>query len=347
MISIDLARARAELDRGIELGWHVGAQLYVSLRGETIADFAVGEARPGVEMTPTTLVEWGSATKPVTCAAAALLWQRGRFDLDDPVCRHIPEFAANGKAAVTVRHLLTHTGGLTDPVQDVMPWGEAVAAVCHAPLLEGWVPGTRCAYNSVAMWAVAELVARLSGQPFARFVRAEIFEPLGLFDSWIGMPVDVYRAYAEAKRVAAVPGVADSGTEAWVTWGRPTGGGHGPIGQLGRFYAALLERRLLSPPVIEAMTTRHLCGVYDERLRATVDRGLGFMLGSSYPGHSYGPHASRRAFGHGGRNWCEAFADPEYGLAAAVYWNGRVDGDTHTERQPALLAALYRDLGLA
>ena len=64
-------------------------------------------------------------------------------------------------------------------------------------------------------------------------------------------------------------------------------------------------------------------------------------------GHTHGPHASRRAFGHGGRNWCVAFADPAYGLAAAVYWNGRGAGPTHAERQPALLGALYRDLGLA
>ena len=344
MAATDLPGARAELERGMARGWHTGAQLYASLHGETVADFAIGEARPGVAMTPSALVEWASATKAVTCSAAAMLWQRGLFDLDDPVCRHIPEFAAAGKDAVTIRHLLTHTGGLSDPVDDVMPFDEAVAAVCRAPLVEGWVPGARCAYNSVAMWIVAALVARFSGQPFARFVRAEIFEPLGLRDCWIGMPAEVFHSYGD--RIAAIPGVPESGTEAWVTWGRPTGGGHGPIGDLGRFYAALIDHRLLSPPVVEAITTRHLCGVYDERLRAVVDRGLGFMLGSSYPGHTYGPHASHRAFGHGGRNWCVAFADPAYGLAAAVYWNGRGDGATHAERQPALLAALYKDLDL-
>jgi CubicO group peptidase (beta-lactamase class C family) len=345
MTTSQAASARHELERGIARGWHTGAQLYVWMDGRTQVDVAVGEARPGVPMTPASIVEWASATKPVTCAAAALLWQRGLLDLDDPVCRHLPEFAANGKEAVTIRHLFTHTGGLSDPVKSVMAWDEAVAAVCRAPLLDGWVPGTRTAYNSVAMWAVAALVVRLSGRPFAEFVRAEIFEPLGLRDSWIGMPVAAYRAYGE--RVAAVPGHPETGTEAWVTWGRPTGGGHGPIGELGRFYAALLERRLLSPPVIEAMTTRHQCGVHDELFRATVDRGLGFMLGSSYPGHGFGPHASRRTFGHGGRNWCQALADPEHRLAAAVYWNGRPDDAAHAERQSALLGALYEDLGLA
>jgi CubicO group peptidase (beta-lactamase class C family) len=127
-----------------------------------------------------------------------------------------------------------------------------------------------------------------------------------------------------------------------VTWGRPTGGGHGPIGELARFYAALLDQRLLSAPVVEAMTTRQLCGVYDERLDAVVDRGLGFMLASSYAGHSYGPHASRRAFGHGGRNWCVAFADPAHGLATGVYWNGRADGATRRAPAGAAGRALRR-----
>jgi CubicO group peptidase (beta-lactamase class C family) len=148
---ISFAYTRNEIERGMALGWHTGAQIYASICGKVVADFAMGEARPGVPMTPSTIVEWASATKAVTCSAAALLWQRGLFDLDDPVCRHIPEFATAGKEGVTVRHLLTHTGGLSDPVDDSMPFAEAVAAICRAPLVEGWTPGQRCAYNSVAM----------------------------------------------------------------------------------------------------------------------------------------------------------------------------------------------------
>jgi CubicO group peptidase (beta-lactamase class C family) len=344
MISTNLAHIHSEIERGIKLGWHSGVQVFASIRGETLIDLGVGESRPGIPMTPLTVVEWGSATKAVTCSAAMLFWQRGLIDLDDPVSRYIPEFASAGKEAVTIRHLLTHMGGLSDPVNDIMPFREAVAAICRAPLVEGWIPGTRCAYNSVGMWIIAELVVRLSGLSFDRFVRDEIFEPLHLNDSWIGMPVEVFSAYGD--RIAVIPGVPLSGTQEWVTWGRPTGGGHGPIGQLGRFYAALLGHQLLSAPVLEAMTARHLCGVYDEKVAAVVDRGLGFSLGSSYLGHSYGPYASRRTFGHGGRNWCVAFADPTYSLAAAVYWNGVVDGATHGERQHEFLAALYKDLNI-
>src|ERR671932_1313401 len=213
-----LPRTRAELERGAALGWHTGAQLFASLQGEIVADLATGEARPGIAMTTQTIVEWASATKPVTCSAAALLWQRGLFDLDDPVCRHLPEFAEHGKEAVTIRHLLTHSGGLRDLPREGRSWQDFADAVCRAPLLEGWVPGKRFAYNSVGMWAIAALVVRLSGRPFWRFVREELFAPLDITDSWIGMPADTYRAYGEA-RFAAIPGVPHSGTEEWVTWG--------------------------------------------------------------------------------------------------------------------------------
>ena len=132
-----LRRTHGELRRGMALGWHSGTQLYTSLRGQTVADVAIGEARPGVPMTTTTIDEWASATKAVPCGALALLWQRGLLDLDDPVCRHLPEFAANGTAVVTVRHLLTHTAGLIDPLPTPRPihrWRRwCASAACSGP----------------------------------------------------------------------------------------------------------------------------------------------------------------------------------------------------------------------
>jgi CubicO group peptidase (beta-lactamase class C family) len=352
-------RTLAELRRGERLGWHTGAQVGAWVDGEEVIDLATGQARPGRPMRPATTVEWASATKPVTCTALMLLVERGSLGLDDPVCAHLPEFGTAGKEAVTVRHLLTHTAGLTTTITGVAPPERIVADICAAPLREGWEPGRRCAYNSVAMWIVAALVARLTRHRsdgrsagglagfsgFARFVRSEIFVPAGISESWIGMPAGVYAARRDD--LAVIPGSSTSGTREWVTWERPTGGGHGPIRDLGRFYAALLAGRVCSPALVAAMTRREQAGVYDEYLDATVDRGLGFLLGSSYAGHSYGPHASGDSFGHGGRNWCVAFADPKVGLAVAVYWNGRVAPGVHALRQPATLAAVYEDLGLA
>ena len=79
---------------------------------QVVADAALGLARPGVPMTPDTLMPWMSCTKLVTSVAFAIAWERGLVALDAPVADYVPEFAAGGKAGITLRHLLTHTAGL-------------------------------------------------------------------------------------------------------------------------------------------------------------------------------------------------------------------------------------------
>ncbi|SDR93320.1 serine hydrolase domain-containing protein [Actinopolymorpha singaporensis] len=341
-------RTVLEIRRGIEAGRHTGAQVYASVLGpghrRTVLDLALGQARPGVPMRTSTVVEWASATKPVTCVALMRLVDAGLLGLDDPVHKYLPEFAARGKEHVTVRHLLTHTAGLTSTVTGVVAPERMVADICASPLAPGWRPGTRSAYNSVAMWIVAALVSRLSGRRFGEFVRTEVFGPAGIEEAWIGMPEEEYDARRD--ELAVIAGFTRSGTRDWVTWERPTGGGHGPIRELGRFYEAFLDGRLCSEAAVAEMTRPQVSGAYDEYLLATVDRGLGFLLRTSYAGHTYGPHASPDTYGHGGRSWCVGLADPAHGLAAAVYWNGTADTDLGALRQPATLAALYADLGL-
>src|SRR5688572_28910496 len=90
---------------------HVGAQMYVSLNGEPVACFGMGEARSGVAMTADTLMLWLSSVKPVGAVAIAQLWEQGELELDDRVADYIPEFGVKGKEGITIRHLLTHTGG--------------------------------------------------------------------------------------------------------------------------------------------------------------------------------------------------------------------------------------------
>src|SRR3954468_23087081 len=105
-----LTRTLLAVEPGRAAGDHVGAQVYVSLRGEVVADLALGLARsnPDAPMRPDTLMLWLSATKPVAAVAIAQLWEQGVIELDDPVARHIEPFAARGKEGVTIRHLLTH-----------------------------------------------------------------------------------------------------------------------------------------------------------------------------------------------------------------------------------------------
>ena len=92
--------------------------------------------------------------------------------------------------------------------------------------------------------------------------------------------------------------------------------------------------------------------MFDHTFQHVLDWGLGFIPNSARYGvdtvpYGYGHHASERAFGHSGFRSSVAFADPEYGLAVALVWNGTPDNDRHERRVRAALDAVYEDLGLA
>ena len=339
-------------------GLHVGAQMAVSLGGRRVADVAVGAARPGAAMAADTLMPWFSATKPLVAAAVLQQWERARLDLDDPVARHVPEFAAGGKERVSVRHLLTHTAGLRASDDDV-------AATCAAPLAEGWEPGRRAAYRPRGAFAVlGETVRRLDGRRIADYLSEELFEPLGMADAWLALSPERYTAYGE--RMGAMHATSEDGLEAVAQLARPEGfatarpslSGTGPMGDLLRFYEMLLGKgeldgvRVLLPQTVEAMCARHRTALRDETFAAEIDWGLGVMVNSWHyrrkpAPYGYGEHASRRAFGHGGSQSSLAFADPEHGLAVAVVFNGMVGEAANHRRTQRVVTALYEDLGLA
>ena len=115
-----LPKATNIIQVGIDRGMHIGAQLYVSLKGERVAECAFGladaEAKggEGVALTSDHLVLWLSACKPVGAVAIGQLWEQGLLDLDAPIAESIPEFGKHGKDEVTMRHILTHTGGFRE-----------------------------------------------------------------------------------------------------------------------------------------------------------------------------------------------------------------------------------------
>jgi CubicO group peptidase (beta-lactamase class C family) len=368
MTSSLLPTATSFLEQGIREGLHIGAQLYVSRNGSPVADVAVGESRRGVPMTPDTLMLWLSSSKPVTAVAVAQRWERGRLRLDDRVAEHIPEFGRNGKEPVTIRHVFTHTAGFrsVDSGWPQASWEETISRICDAKQERGWVAGRSAGYSPYASWfLLGEIVRRLDerARDFGRYVREEVFEPLGMRDSWLAMPPERYRAYGDRMGVmhkTESGRLEDAGldTELHAAAARPSGGGRGPARELGRFYEMLLAGgtlagvRLLSPQTIEAMTARHRAGICDETFKHVMDWGLGFIINSNQYGretvpYGYGPHASPRTFGHGGSKSSSAFADPESGLVVACVCNGMPGEPAHQSRMRAIHAAVYEDLGLA
>lgn len=137
------------------------------------------------EMTLDTVFDMASVTKPVaTATSIMLLVERGQVRLGDPVATYIPEFAQNGKDAITIEHLLTHQSGL---IPD-NPLGDYEHGVDEAWkriwALKPTVPvGTKFIYSDVGFITLGEVVRRVTGQSINEFAAANIFEPLGMTET--------------------------------------------------------------------------------------------------------------------------------------------------------------------
>jgi CubicO group peptidase (beta-lactamase class C family) len=358
-----LPRTSKVLEDGIAAGLHLGAQVYVSLDGKVVGQGPLGEARAGVPMTPDHLVIWWSMTKATVAVSVAQQWERGNVDLDAPIASYVPEFAANGKERVTVRHCLTHTGGfrggdavMSDAKEPEANWDEIVAGICAVPLDDGWVPGSTAGYHlTCGMTMLAEVIRRVDGRFYSQYVREEVFVPLGMDDCWVGMPIDRFESYGD--RIGTMHHTAGEAPLALdrldsmgsLTKCSPGGGGRGPMHQLARLYEMLNghgERdgvRVLGPQTVEAISARHRTQLFDKTFGIVCDWGLGFGIDSS----SHGRHSSRRVFGHGGAQSSMAYCDPEHGLVVAMQTNGMPGTEKHYVRMAAVSDAIYEDAGLA
>jgi CubicO group peptidase (beta-lactamase class C family) len=356
-----LQRSIAVIEEGIARGLHRGAQLYVSRHGNVLANLSIGEARPGLPMRVDSLNLWLSSTKPVAAVAIAQLWERGLLDLDDRVTRFLPEFAENGKELITVRHLLTHTGGFRawSPAQEGT-WEAIIAEICRARLEPGWVAGQKAGYHQASSWYIlGEIVRRVDGRDYSRYVREMIFEPCGMRDSWVGMPPETFDGYGD--RIALMEDTTNTpplplDVRTIATSIRPGSGGWGPIQELGMFYEMLMNRgqtatgaRILSPQSVEAITARQRAGMLDATFKAQIDWGLGFLLNSTHPDpelpYGYGMQSSSRTFGHGGAQSSGGFCDPERRLVVAYVFNGKCGEEKHHERRKMLVDAIEVDIG--
>ena len=163
----------------------LGASVAIDLDGTTVVDIWGGwrdEART-LAWERDTIVNVWSTTKTVTSLAALMLASRGQLDVYAPVARYWPEFAAAGKERVEVRHLLSHTSGvsgLDQParVEDLYDWESSTSRMAsQAPW---WEPGTASGYHALNFGhLVGEVVRRITGKSLKQFVAEEIAGPLG------------------------------------------------------------------------------------------------------------------------------------------------------------------------
>src|SRR5262245_12891768 len=204
-----LRRIDAAMKRVVDAKQVAGVVTLLERHGKIVHFNAVGQkdVRKADPIQKDSIFRIYSMTKPVTGVAMMMLYEEGKWRLDDPVSKHIPEFArlkvytgpgADGqpavedaKRAMTMRELMTHTAGLgyvlntANPVDRLIiqanvlnanaPLQTMIDGLAKIPLLAQ--PGTRWAY-SIAVDVQGYLVAKLSGQPFDEFLRTRIFEPL-------------------------------------------------------------------------------------------------------------------------------------------------------------------------
>src|SRR5262249_22053814 len=138
-----------------------------------------------VPMTADTVFDMASLTKPVaTATSVMILVEQGKLRVSDPVAKHWPAFAANGKEAVTVEHLLLHTSGLTadNAIADYADGREKALERVAALKLEA-PPGTRFRYSDVGFIVLGHLVEKLGGMPVDQFAKKHVFGPLEMADT--------------------------------------------------------------------------------------------------------------------------------------------------------------------
>jgi len=237
-----------------------------------------------------------SMTKPVTGVAMMMLFEEGKWRLDDPVSRYIPEFARlkvytgtnddgtpkleDARRSMTMRELMTHTGGLgyvlrpNNPVDKMIidarvldaaaPLQIMIDGLSKIPLLAQ--PGTRWSY-SIGVDVQGYLVEKFSGQSFGDFLRTRIFEPLGMKDTAFYVPRDKLARLAQVHTgVGSTLAVrASPGDPTAVPLGPSGGGGlFSTAGDYARFCDMLLQGgqangiRLLAPRTVEMMRTNHV-----------------------------------------------------------------------------------------
>ncbi len=339
-----LQRAYLLLDQAAADGRVPAAALLVGRGERAVAPYTVGRlhldhSEPAAPSNTIFLV--ASITKPVTATAVMMLVERGLLMLTDRVSDIIPEFAANGKEDVRVRHLLTHSSGLPDMLPDNVelrrehaPLSKFVERICALPL--DFAPGTRIQYQSTGIAILGEIVERLTGQSLPDFLRREVFDPLRMHDTGLGMQG------LDASRIAEVNVPPEQRGESWgwnqAYWrnfGAPWGGMFTSAGDLYRFCRVFTGggqfdgTRLLSPATVAEMTSDQTTGLmqlmHDDYRR--LDWGQTWGLGWTIVGRRvaeagrtfFGDLCSSRTFGHGGATGTVVWIDPERDVVCVLF----------------------------
>jgi CubicO group peptidase (beta-lactamase class C family) len=336
-VAVDDARLRQALGllrEGVDRGALPAAATTVALGDSVLADEAYG--RPGWTagdgpLAPEAPFLVASITKPVVCVGAMLLLQSGKMSLDYPMAHYLLGFGAHGKGGITLRHLMTHTSGLPDQLEqnvalrrDHAGLERFVSAVCDLEPL--FPPGTRVSYQSMGLLMLGHAIEQVTGEPLRTFMQENLFAPLGMEHTTLGLPSGGLGASVRAndsptETQSAVDSDWGWNSLYWRALGAPWGGLHSSAGDL-----SLLLRHMLgvlpgplSPAARRAMVRDQIASMphIPAEQRISDRWGLGWRLGAA----AFGDLVSPETFGHTGATGTLFWADPLTGLSCVLLTN--------------------------
>jgi CubicO group peptidase (beta-lactamase class C family) len=366
----DEGRLEAVFDRHLDVGLHHGAQLAVYIDGDLAIDLAGGSTGPDPDAaatTPETRFLLFSCTKPYAGVCVHQLAENGDLAYDDRLVEFWPEFADDGseKANITVRQVLSHTAGIPFGEFDEQAgkWDDWEAVVRAMEAIEPvFPPGEQPAYHALNYgWLVGELVRRASGRRIEAYAAENVFEPLGMDHTSIGLgseePDDVAtlagfgefdrcRDPEEGLGTPAADSAATFNDEAIRRATIPAANGIGTARDMARFYACIAKggelggARLVGEATVAEATSTHAETDSDGTLSRPARYGLGFWTGG-LANDMFGTVSPERVFGHAGLGSVFAWGDPEESIGFAYVTNGiREESYEHAARVNAMADAV-------
>jgi CubicO group peptidase (beta-lactamase class C family) len=325
-----ISRAQHDIDNGrLPAG-----QLALAVDGSVVVDVTLGAAPADARFTVF------SITKGYLAAGVWLLVGEGLLAAETRVVDLIPEFGTNGKDVVTLEHLLTHTAGFARaPMRPEDGATSAGRVARFATWTLDWPPGSQLEYHGTsAHWVVAELIERVTGTDYRRFLAEQVAAPLGLQRLQLGVPPH------EGGDVATIVmmdetggdfGIAEATGDTLVRYnepavravGVPGSGAVSTAADVAMLYQALMRNDppLWDPAVLADGTGRVRTSYVDPLRGVPANRTLGMTVAGddgNAPMRDFGKANSPRAFGASGLGGQVAWADPETGLSFCWLTNG-------------------------
>lgn len=326
-----LAEIRAMVEAAVKNRQLPGAEWWIEKQGVVASGFHGSRARvPAVEpLTADTIFDLASLTKVVaTTPSVMLLYEQGKLDIHDRVCRHLPEFTGDGREFITIKQLMSHTSGLRPGIPLNPPWTGWAAGFQLITTTEPFhLPDAQFRYSDINFLLLGELVSRVAKQPLDQFAKQHVFDPLRMKDTTYvpGEALKPRTAPTENDETGQLlRGVVHDPTSRRMGGVTGHAGLFSTIGDLARYSRMMLRQgeldgtRVLRPETVQLMTSVQSPPAMGDQ------RGLGWDLHSSYsrPRGMLFPDGS---YGHTGFTGTCLWIDPASG-SFYIFLSSRLHG---------------------